>query len=208
MESEAKPVFNIIEGYVPDVDYEEFKEDFINPHILVSEIREKYNISQRVYNEYRDRVLKETGLWKKPNIAHQRFIKGVPLTSNYKSAEYIREIKGDYVVVKTIGYDTRYYGRYEDYETAKKVRDVLVENNWNQDIGMELKELYGKHRLKPSLDKAKEVFDEFEKRYFFDRDTLIVDIREEMDISMRTYQYLLMMLRNKHGNGVKRGMYD
>ena len=79
-QTDNRPNFRIIEGYEPDVDYEEFKKDFLNPYILVDELREKYGISPRKYNEYRARVLKETGLWRKPNVAQQRFLKGLPLT--------------------------------------------------------------------------------------------------------------------------------
>lgn len=203
-----KPKFNIIEGYEPDIDYDEFKKDFLNPYILVKELLDKYRISKKVYREYRDKILKETGLWKKPNIAQQRSVKGTPFTRECKNAEYIQRINGDYVVVKTIGYTTTYYGRYDDYETARMVRDILVKNNWNNEIGMELKALYGKKHLKPSLEKAKEVYDEYETRYFFDREHTLEEIKHDLGIKGRTYDYLRMLLREKHGSDVRRAMYD
>ena len=55
---------------------------------------------------------------------------------------------------------------------------------------------------------AKEVYDEYEARYFHDKDTLLEDIKEELGISKATYRYILMMLREKHGKKVNRWMYD
>ena len=207
-QTDNRPNFRIIEGYEPDVDYEEFKKDFLDPYILVDELRKKYGISPRKYNEYRARVLKETGLWRKPNVAQQRFLKGLPLTRDCQCAEYIQNVNGDFLIVKTICYDTHYYGRYTDYETALKVRDILIENNWDKELGEELKRIYGKKRLRPSLDKAKELYDEYEYRYFNEKDTLVEDIKEEMGISKATYHYMLMLLREKHGKNVNRRMYD
>ena len=200
--------FRIVEGYEPDVDYEEFKKDFLNPYILVDELREKYNITPRKYNEYRARVLKETGLWRKPNVTQQRFLKGLPLSQDCRCAEYIQNVNGDFIVVKTICYDTHYYGRYTNFETALKVRDILIENNWDKELGEELKKLYGKKRLRPSLEKAKELYDEYEYRYFHEKDSLLDDIKKEMGISKATYHYMLMLLREKHGKKVNRWMYD
>ena len=208
MQVKERPTFRILEGYKPDVDYEEFKKDFLNPFILVKELREKYGMSDRVYNEYRERVLKETGLWMKPSKAHKKFIKGVPISRECKCAEYIQEINGDFVVVKTRGYITKYFGRYEEYETAKKVRDTLLENNWNEELGEELKALYGKKHLRPAFEKAKEVYDAYETRYFFDREHTLEEIKQELGIKGRMYEYLLLMLKDKHGRNVRRGMYD
>ena len=204
----SKPNFRILEGCYPEVDYEEFKKDFLNPHILVDELRRKYNISLKVYHTLRKKVMKDTGVWKKPCQPQQHFINGVPIYREYKSAEYIQEINGDYVIIKTTGYVTRHHGRYEDYETAKMVRDKLVACNWNLDVSNELKALYGKKHLKPSLEKARAVYDEYEKRYFFDREHTLAEIKKELNITGRMYDYLLMMLRDKHGQYVNRRMYD
>ena len=88
------------------------------------------------------------------------------------------------------------------------VRDKLVACNWNLDVSNELKALYGKKHLKPSLEKAKAVYDEYEKRYFFDREHTLAEIKKELNVTGRMYDCLLMMLRDKHGQYVNRRMYD
>ena len=62
----ARPNFNIVEKVSPVVDYESFKKDFLNPNIKVNDLKEKYNLAPSDYKEYRDRVLSETNLVRKP----------------------------------------------------------------------------------------------------------------------------------------------
>ena len=198
-----KPNFRIIENYEPDVDYEEFKKDFLNPMILKDELIKKYDISNKVYCRYRDKVLDETGLLKKPSCTQPDRIK--PSLAQ-RNSEFIKKVGDFYVVAKRIRYTNYYFGRYSDYDTAKMVRDRLVESNWDLALGDELKKLYALKRHKPALEKAKRLFDEFEKRYFFDDEHTLKEIFEEMNIEGSVYHYLLMMLREKHGR-VKRSMY-
>lgn len=208
MQVKERPTFRILEGYEPEVDYEEFKKDFLNPFFLVKDLRKKYNISENVYKEYRDRVLDETGLWRKPSHAHQRCLDGIVLTRECKSAKYIQEVSNGFVIAKRKNYIVKLYGRYEDYETAKKVRDILIENDWDEEVGKELKSLYGLKKLRPAMERAKKVYDEYETRYFFDREHTLAEIKEELGIKGRTYEYLLRMLKYKHGSNVNRRMYD
>lgn len=204
-ESKSRPNFNIIEGYEVNVNYEEFKKDFLNPYISVIELREKYGMSNRVYKKYRSKILKETGLSRKPTQNYQKFIKGLPISHEFVNRDYIRRIGDSFTVVKTTGYSTHYFGRYDNFETALMVRDKLVEHNWNIEYGNELKALYSKTRAKPSLALAVKIYDEFEKRYFA-REQPISEIKEDMNISKQTYSYLLKLIRNKHG-AVGRWLY-
>lgn len=207
MTTGVKPNFNIIEGYTVEVDYDKFKEDYLNPYILANDVRKKHGLSVKQYDYYRKKVLDETGLCKKPYCPSSSLLKDF-LISRKRSGEYIQSVDGFYIVVKTIAYHTHYFGRYADYDTARMVRDKLIECDWDVEVGEELKQIHGVHRLKPNLDRAKEVYDSFEWRYFYDRDSTIADIREKLGISVRTYEYLLMMLRENHGRKVSRRMYD
>ena len=206
--SKKRPNFRIVEGHTSDVDYEEFKRDFLNPYFLVEDIKKKYGISSRKYNNYREKVLKETGLWRKPSVAQHKSLDGTILDGNCRYSEFIQNVNDDFLVVKTIDYNTHYYGRYSDYETAVKVRDILMENNWDEKLGKELKQIYGKKRLRPSLKKAQEIFEEYEYKYFNEKDRKLVDIREEMGITKTIYRYLLLLLHEKHGKKANRWMYD
>lgn len=199
-----KPNFRIIENYEVDVDYEEFKRDFLNPLILKNELLEKYSISNKRYCDLRDRILNETGLLKKPSCTRPD-VNAFPL--NKMNYEHIQKVGDFYVVTKRIKYVNHYFGRYADYGTAKMVRDRLVESNWDLVLGAELKKLYAVKRSKPALERAKEVYDEFETRYFFDEDHTLKEICSEMKIKPSVYGYLLSLLREKHGRNMNRRMY-
>ena len=202
--TKERPTFNLIENYEPNVDYEDFKRDFLNPLILKQELREKYSISNRVYGELRDRVLEDTGLKRKPNCTHRTQY----IPSKAVESEYIQKVGECYTLNKTIDNISYYFGRYSDYGTAKMVRDRLIESNWDINLGMELRYLYAMRRKKPSLDKAREVYDVFEDRYFNDKSSTIQTIREDLGINGTVYKYCLILLHEKHGQFANRSMYD
>ena len=204
VESKSRPNFRIIENYEPSVDYEEFKKDFLNPLMLKGDLRKKHDISDNQYKRYRERVLDETGLSRKPSTCHHTEIERV---CNHPNAEFIVKVGSYYVVNKTTKGKTYYFGRYKDYATAKMVRDKLYEANWDVTLGEELKQIYGMVRRKLALDKAKDVYDEFEDRYFNDLDTTVGDILDDLNANGNVYRYLLMLLRENHGGNVHRGMY-
>lgn len=189
----TKPHFKIVEYTPPVVDYEEFKNDFLDPTMTIPMIKEKHGLSKSEFKEYRAKVLKETGLKQKP-YAH--YID--PLNSN--NYEFIYKNKrGEYIVHKTFkNKGTRYYGRYEDYNTARMVRDKLFESGWDNSLGMYLKDKYALNRRKPSYDKALEHYDEFED-YYFNSPLPILEICEKMGIRQKEYRYLVAMIQDKHG---------
>lgn len=207
-EAKEKPNFNIVEGYTVEVDYEEFKEDFLNPYFLAEDVRKKYGLSPKQYMVHRNKVLEETGLTRKPTKHEYRILEELP--SNFKQfcTQHITERNGVYIIRKSINESMRYYGRYDDYDTAVMVRDKLIECDWDEEVAKDLKTIYGKKRLFPALDNAKEVYDEFEYRYFYDKDSKVEDILKEMDLTRRTYSYLIKLLRANHGKNVHRWMYD
>lgn len=62
----SKPNFRTIENYEPQVDYEEFKEDYLNSKLNYTEIRKKYDLSKKRYSRLAERVRLEEGLECRP----------------------------------------------------------------------------------------------------------------------------------------------
>lgn len=199
MSVSVKPNFRIIENPPSEIDYEAFKEDFLNPHMLALDVKKKHGMTKSMWRDYRQQVLDETGLKEKPHKNH-RLINDIRYCP---SAEYIQKKPNGYIVVKTTHGKTKYHGRYLDYDTAKMVRDKLYDANWDEALSVMLKEQYGIGRTSTGYNKAKLLFDEFEDKYF-NSDKKIMEIREEMDISTRVYKYLILMLREKYGESVRR----
>lgn len=129
--------FNIIEGNDDWMNiYPEFKEDFLDESVHVAELKRKYDLSHGKYDYLRKKVLKETGLQEKPiKLGGRNF--------TFKEGRYIvQDKKGTCRIYKTINYVKTSFGSYPDYETAKIVRDKLVECNWDKKTAKELKEKY------------------------------------------------------------------
>ena len=184
--------FRIVENPRVGIDYENFKKDFLNPHISKDELIEKYELTMGRYMDYRARVKEETGLSKKPFIYN-----GGRSNSLGSGSEYIRKINGYYTVVKTFKYNAKNYGSFDDYETAVMVRDKLVESNWDETLAFELKQKYGRKRRKPALEKAEEIYDEF-KKYYFDTSIPLKQVFKELGITQSMYSYLLNMIQDEY----------
>ena len=189
----SEATFRIIENYEPEVDYEEFKKDFLNPHMRKAEIRDKYGLSNNKYSEYRSKVLAETGLLRKPFVYN-----GGKVNTSRDGSEYIRKNYGFYTVIKTTRYSRKNYGSYDDYETAVMVRDKLIKHNWDTALASDLKRKYGRKRRKPALVKAEKIYDEF-KKYYFDTSMPMPDVRKKLNITQRMYGYLLEMIQEEYG---------
>lgn len=188
--TKERPVFRIVEGFKPDVDYESFKKDFLDPNQKVDDIKEKYNLSPSDYMEYRNRVLDETGLPKKPAFY------GRDIT--IKDETYITRRYNGYDVFKHIGGKYKFFGKYKDLGTARLVRDKLLECDWDEDVAEELKKKYLPERVKPSRNIAVKRFDEFDDLYMNSSHT-IKEIKEIMGISNSVYSHLLVLMREKYG---------
>jgi len=197
--SSDKPNFRIIENPPEKVDYELFKKDFLDPYQLAVDVKKKHGMTKSMWRDYRQQVLDETGLTEKPHRNHKRIYH----ERNCPDAEYIQKKSNGYIVVKTINGKTKYFGRYLDYETAKMVRDKLYVSNWNEALGVMLKENYGIGRTSTGYNRAVEVFDEFEDKYFNSNEKM-VDILDEMNLTTRIYKYLILMLREKYGEDIHR----
>lgn len=119
-----------------DLIYDEFKKDFLNPSIHVPELKKKYDLSVSKYKYLRGQVLEETGLPEKPTLKGGRHYK---IT---ESRYIIKHKHGKATIYKTVDGYKRSFGTYPDFETAKIVRDKLVECNWDDKTALELKKQY------------------------------------------------------------------
>lgn len=198
----SRPKFQVIEGgRTSEINYEEFKKDFIDPSTRTPELKKKYDMSKSEWKEYRQRVLDETGLVRKPtsDYHYNCILTNYSGYQNVEGNEYIQKVQHGWTVVKTINYETTYYGRYSSLECAKKVRDKLVESNWDSEVGEHLKLKYGRDRHKPAKHKALKLYKKFEWLYLYS-DKPILDIKDELGLTAKMYGYLLKEMRKNHGN--------
>ena len=189
-----KPNFNIVETKFEPLDYDAFKEDFLDPFMNVEEIKEKYNIKKGDYDYYRKRVLKDTGLKRKPYFKHGGNF-GDYVKTNPNQFEFIRKQNNTYLIVKTIDWKTRYYGRYADYGTAKMVRDKLIQSDWDEALAVVLKDKYGmKKRSNAIVIRAEEIYEQY-KDLYMNSSLTVSEINKMYGVSSRCYDFLLKMLR-------------
>ena len=194
--SKPKPVFRVVESVGDDVDYESFKEDFLNPHISVKELIEKQGISKAKYREYREKVCEETGLMQKP-VYYIRY-HGANQVKMLEDTSYMEKKDNGWIIVKNRNYKSHYYGRYKDLETARMVRNKLIECDWDEKIASELREKYAEKPPRPAYDRAVKLFDEYENLYLNSNFT-VTEIIKMMKLTNRTYYHLTQMMREKHG---------
>lgn len=182
--------FNIVEGNDDWMNiYPDFKEDFLDININVSQLKQKYDLSFGKYNYLRKKVLKETGLIEKPaKIGGRNYI--------YKEDRFIRKNKnGSCTIWKTLNRTKICFGTYSDFETAKMVRDKLVECDWDKKTGEELKKKYG--GSKKRLGDVSQYLEDFEKLYL-DRNYKMSEIMDELKITRYQYSRLSKIVREKY----------
>lgn len=121
--------YRIIEGEDNSLydKYHNFKKAFLDKENTIEDLRRMFDLSYNDYDKLRVKVLNETGLKQKPR---QRLSDTRLVADN----TYIYNIKGKFHVIKTINQRQSTYGRYLDFETAKKVRDKLIECNWDKEM--------------------------------------------------------------------------
>ena len=103
--------------------YNLFKEDYINPHIKVTEIKEKYNLSNSEYKHLRQQLKQETGIETKPNVYRKTGFRENP-------DQYIHRQHNGYIIKK----NRIYYGRFKNLDDARKRRDELKKNGWKKEL--------------------------------------------------------------------------
>lgn len=192
--------FNIIENYEPVVDYEEFKKDFLDVNTRVPDLKEKYKLSRNRWRRYRDMVFQDCNITRKPVSNYHNAIinQYYPDRKVRHNMEFIQEKINGFHVVKSIHYKRYYFGRYATLECAQKIRDILLENNWDLELGNKLRLKYGLDRWKPAKHKALLMYDEFEELYLYS-DMLILDIYEKLGLTSKMYGYLLSKIHENYG---------
>ena len=190
--------FTIVEGRYPTVDYEEFKKDFLNEDMLVEDIRRKHELSPSRYNELRAKVCEDLGISRKPTRGHsilKHYNKYFPENMNIQKA-----YTGGYYIVKVKNKKTLRFGRYEDIETARMVRDKLAESDWDLAVGDELMEKYAIKNDSLAKNRAKSLYPKFEEVYFHS-DLSMSEILKKYHISSNLYGILLNMIKKNYGEG-------
>ena len=116
----SKPNFRIIEGGYDDVDFEEFKKDYMDMRVSKSDILKKYDLNHNKYLRYGNQVYKETGFKRRRGV-----------NALLKPMQYIRcEKNGKYAIYKQIHGKKKYFGTWESLDDAKQIRNYLVEHKW------------------------------------------------------------------------------
>lgn len=195
-----KPTFKIVENHLADIDYDEFKKDFLDPYMTAKEVKDKHDMTKGQWNEYRLRVLEEEHIDRKPSYTwgKMHYMWKTP-----KSCEYIQKTHNGYVIAKKWGSGEKsrssFYGRYKDYDTAKYVRDKLVEADWDYTLAVMLMDKYAvSKRFVRAMDKAEAIYEDFKYDYFHSPD-YIKDVCKKYHIGDRVYQILLRMIRGETG---------
>lgn len=190
-----RPNFRIIDGdkWNSHVDFEELKKDYLNPDVYVGDILAKHNISRGEYYRLRKRLVEETGIPIKPSnlkggspiINVTQYITQDPLTQKYRVAKYVGGI-------------LRHYGRYKTLEEAIRVRDVLIEENWDYSFYEE--------KIKPHYfharqhEKKDDVLADFKKDYL--EGMSIKELMKKYGLSK--YHYYQLSTSIKHELGLTR----
>lgn len=184
--------FRIVENSNDNLEeiYSEFKQDFLNPTIKVADLKSKYDLSHAKYKHLREKVFDETGLNQKPcRIGGPHF----PITEKRFIKEYSN---GKCIIYKTVNGVKKSFGTYDDLETAQYVRDRLVESDWDEELGRDLKKEYSSNRIKPALKNALEYYTEFEELYL--NGDSIPEITGKLGITLYQYNLLSQRVREKY----------
>ena len=116
--------FKVVENHQPDYDIEEVKKDYTETDTPVKEIRAKYGISQGQWLT----ILKH---WKREGVTMRGrnycSRKGSIFTTYY----YPHGNTGRYVILRSIGGKSYYFGICNNEEEAKARVKELQANNWN-----------------------------------------------------------------------------
>lgn len=118
--------FNIISKRDVNTIYNEFKKEFLNPSCSVRELKQNFDLSKKEYDTLRLRVLKETGLTRKPSHRNNNII--------INDSTYLNHNKnnGKYSIVKSFNGQLQYFGQYDTKEEALMVRDNLIKQEWRK----------------------------------------------------------------------------
>ena len=116
--------FKVVENHQPNYDIEEVKKDYTETNLSVKQIREKYGISRGQWHTIRKHWKREGVPMRGRNYCSR---KGSIFTTYY----YPHGDTGRYVILRSIGGKSYYFGICKNEEEAKARVKELKENNWN-----------------------------------------------------------------------------
>lgn len=180
--------FSIVEGHDTEIDYDEFKKDFISREFTYEQLRKKYGLSRRIYEQYASNVCEELGLTKKPLCYSVS-----SFFYNNPEDRYISKIKDKWRVQKSFGTtEYFYFGVYPTLEEARIIRDFLEWNNWSGDIYKCIKSKIFKKR---EFEYEQDVMKEFEVDYL--NGMSFTDLHDKYGVSYYNYRKLSAMIKKK-----------
>lgn len=193
-----KPTFTIVEShYTDDVDYDEFRKDFLDPSTRVPDLKKKYSLSYRDYKNLSSKVCKEENIEKKPTSYKNYNLPKV--LDTYGTTKYIQVTRGNkFRIYNANNTRKRYCGTYDDLETAMKIRDKMVESNWDEDVIVELMDEYSNNNWNTAYNDAKRLYPVFKEHYFKDKDN-IIDVNKKLGVRRSVYPILRRMIKDEYG---------
>ena len=205
----TRPTFRIVEQSESSMNYEqyydEFKEDFLNPLISIDGLMEKYPIPPYIYRRWSKMIKDEHHLTKKPVYIHSVNKVGV---EGLRENQNIYQLKDCYGISKTFNGVRKYYGKYPDMDTARKVRNILYENDWDESLLPDLINEYGYTKERTLYNKAMEHYDEFKRLYTGNPPTRYVDMLKQLGINPQMYSILVTELRKENPHVKKTRYYS
>ena len=186
----SRPNFRFVEDTTPRVDMDELIKDYLNPLTSVDDILRKHNLSRNEYLRLRPQLVEKTGEPRKLSFhGGKSTIKDVskhitqdPLSQKYR-------------VQKTINGVLKHFGRYDTLEEATRVRDVLMDMNWDR-------EFYFNY-IKPHYFKRFPTSRRDEVLCNFERDFLngmsVKELRGKYGLSPYHYNNLSTSIKHKYG---------
>ena len=190
MHLKQKPNFRIVEGVSqPEVDFEELKKDYLNRDMYVDDILKKHNISRREYTRLRKRLVEETGEPSKKSNSNK-------LPNSNTNEKHISKdlLSGHYKVTKWIGDRTVHFGTYKSLIDAVKVRNVMVEHNWDWDYYIKNIRPFYANKIEVGIGKDMDSF-----KSDFVGGMSVKNLMEKYDITLNHYQKLAILIKHELG---------
>lgn len=108
------------------LNYEEFKQDYINKKISVQEIRDKYHLGMSRYKNLAREVREETGAYRS--------------NKSNKNPKYYCRRKNSFIIQKRLNGECISFGQYKNETTTKKMVELLKGSDWDRTRVLEFKE--------------------------------------------------------------------
>ena len=188
--------FRIVEGSSNDFDQESFNKDYIDVSKSKKELMVKYGLSEGQWTRKSKYAREETGFSRLSGKNIDPATKHITKCANNK-----------YRVQKGVNGFTRSYGTYKDLKTAQTVRDILMENNWDDNIARNCRQVYGAGRKhyrtanqymgSPLCNEALKKYSEFKKLYLGGEHSYY-QMLEELGFTKHQYNICLSKLRETH----------